>query len=116
MALRCGVRWFITVLDVVVLRLLQLGLRRPFARFPGLDPKDYFGSVSVPCVSDVTAWADRLASVDPTLHETIVHRRRPRARRVPPRLGRRRPPSHQGHGQRLPVSGLPPRELLRTVA
>ncbi len=116
MALRCGVQWFITVLDVVVLRLLQLGLRRPFARFPGLDPQDYFGSVSVPCVSDVTAWADRLASADPTLYETLFI-----GAGLEPAVSH--PDWHEAAAvltevmaSASSVSGRPPRELLRTVA
>ncbi len=71
LAQRCGVRWFVTVIDVAVLRLLQRTLRRPFTPFPGFEPRDCVGSISLPCFSDVPAWAARLAHHDPTLHETI---------------------------------------------
>lgn len=70
-ARRNGVRWFVTVIDVAVLRLLQLALRKPFTPFTGFEPRDCVGSLSLPCFSDVPTWAAHLAKRDPTLHETL---------------------------------------------
>ncbi|MPY93034.1 MAG: hypothetical protein GEV08_08200 [Acidimicrobiia bacterium] len=71
-ARRSGAAWFVTILDVVVLRQLQARLGHPFAPVPRTSPLRYLDSpASVPCTSDLEDWERRLAERDPVLHETL---------------------------------------------
>ncbi len=71
-ALRCGIDWFVAVLDVAVLRLLQRQLRLPFSRYAGVEPLDYLGSAaSVPAWCDFWPWSERLRLADPEYYETV---------------------------------------------
>lgn len=71
-ATRLGAASFVTVLDVAVLRRLQVRLGRPFAPVEGAHPRPHLGSpASVPCTTELGAWAARLARRDPVLHEAL---------------------------------------------
>jgi hypothetical protein len=72
---RWGVAWYVTVLDVAVLRLLQVQLRKPFSHYRGVEPIEYEGSLSVPVHCDVTAYRTRLRATRPELYETIYEGR-----------------------------------------
>jgi hypothetical protein len=72
---RWGIRWYVTVLDVAVLRLLQVQLRRPFSHYRGVEPIDYEGSLSVPVYSDAVEYQTRLRAERPELYETIYQGR-----------------------------------------
>lgn len=72
-AFRCGTRWLVTILDTRVLRLIQSQTSKPFAPFPGVEARDYLDSPSsLPVWCDLVAWAERLADVDPSMHEIMV--------------------------------------------
>jgi hypothetical protein len=69
---RFGIEQLLTILDVRVLRLLQWQLGKPFIEFAGLTAKRYLDSAaSLPVWSDLGAWADRLATTDPAMHELM---------------------------------------------
>lgn len=70
---RSPVSWWVTVLDVVVLDLLQTQFQRPFSHFKGIGPKRYLDSPSsVPVWCDVARWERRLAVADPSTHALLV--------------------------------------------
>lgn len=72
-AYRFGVPWWVAVLDVVVLDLIQTQLQRPFSYFRGVEPKRYLDSPSsIPVWTDLGEWARRMADADPALHEFLV--------------------------------------------
>jgi hypothetical protein len=65
----CGIDWCVTILDSVVLRMLQKTIGRPFTRFESVAPMPYLGSASsVPVWSDVRSWRQRLAQDDGDMH------------------------------------------------
>lgn len=75
-ALRAGVGWWVTILDVVVLDLLQTQTQRPFSYFHGVAPKRYLDSPSsVPVWCDIPKWERRLGALDPAMHEIICQGR-----------------------------------------
>ena len=64
-----GVDRYVAILDMPVLRMLQWRIGRPFDAFPGIDAREYLGSVaSMPVWGSRRAWSDHLASCDPILH------------------------------------------------
>lgn len=70
--LACGIDWCVTILDSVVLRLLQLTLGKPFTTFQGVEPQEYLGSAaSVPVWSNVPRWRQRLAEEDSVMYELM---------------------------------------------
>ena len=70
--LRTGYRWWVSVLDVPVYRVVQWRLGRPLTTYEGVEPTSYLGSAaSVPIWSDLEAWRTRLAETDPALHEVV---------------------------------------------
>lgn len=70
---RSPVSWWVTVLDVVVLDLLQSQFQRPFSHFQGIGPKRYLDSPSsVPVWCDIARWERRLAAADPSTHALLV--------------------------------------------
>ena len=75
-SLQCGVDWWVTVLDVVVLDLIQSQCQSPFSYFRGLGPMSYLDSPSsVPVWCDVPGWERRIAEVDPPMHELLCEGR-----------------------------------------
>ena len=57
LALQCHVKWVVTVLDLVVLNLLQGVMADPFERFAGLEPLPYLDSpASLPVYCDLDAY------------------------------------------------------------
>jgi hypothetical protein len=75
-ALRCNVGWVVTILDLVVLNLLQQATSQPFQRFAGLEPLPYLDSpASLPVYSDVDAYFSRLETADPSMYEILAEGR-----------------------------------------
>lgn len=71
--LRSPVSWWVTVLDVVVLDLLQSQFQHPFSHFQGIGPKRYLDSPSsVPVWCDIARWEQRIAAADPSTHALLV--------------------------------------------
>jgi hypothetical protein len=69
---RYGIEQLVTILDVRVLRLLQWQLVKPFIEFAGMTARRYLDSAaSLPVWSDLGAWADRLATADPAMHDLM---------------------------------------------
>jgi len=72
-ALRCGIDWFIAILDMPVFRLIRWKLCMIFAGFAGVAPLPYLGSAaSLPAWCDVIDAERRLAERDADLHEILV--------------------------------------------
>ncbi len=72
LALRCDVKWVVTILDLVVLNLLQGVMAGPFERFVGLEPLPYLDSpASLPVYSDLDAYFARLETADPSMYEIL---------------------------------------------
>lgn len=67
-------RWWVTILDMVVLDLYQQGFAEPWSYFAGIEPMRYLDSpLSVPVYGDIEAWCRRIAGKDPGLHDLFVH-------------------------------------------
>ena len=72
-AFRCGVDWFVAILDMPVFRILRWRLRMIFAGYEGIGPRPYLGSVaSLPAWCDVALAARRLEEEDEDLHAVLV--------------------------------------------
>jgi hypothetical protein len=72
LALRCHVKWVVTILDLVVLNLLQGAMADPFQRFAGLEPLPYLDSpASLPVYCDLDAYFARLETADPSMYEIL---------------------------------------------
>lgn len=66
------VQWYVTILDLVVLDLIQTRLGHPFERYRGLEPITYLDSpASLPVFCDIADWETRLHTVDPSMHEIL---------------------------------------------
>jgi hypothetical protein len=67
-----GGRFSITVLDLVVLDLVQGMIGEPYQRVPGIAPIRYLDSpASIPVFADFDEWMPRLAAKDPELHDLL---------------------------------------------
>jgi len=76
LALRCNVRWVVTILDVVVLKLIQQTTSHAFQGFAGLGPLPYLDSpASLPVYCDVDAYLPRLERADPSMYEILAQGR-----------------------------------------
>ena len=72
LALQCQVKWVVTVLDLVVLNLIQEATSQVFERFAGLEPLPYLDSpASLPVYSDLDAYFARLETADPSMYEIL---------------------------------------------
>jgi hypothetical protein len=72
LALQCHVKWVVTVLDLVVLNLVQGVMADPFERFSGLEPLPYLDSpASLPVYCDLDAYFARLETADPSMYEIL---------------------------------------------
>jgi len=72
-ARRCGVEWFVAILDMPVFRLIRWKLCLIFAGYKGIAPLPYLGSsASMPAWCDVVAAEKRLAATDRDLHAVLV--------------------------------------------
>lgn len=68
----CGARWFVAVLDAVVLELIDTRLARPFSYYSGLEPLRYLDSpASLPVYVDIHDYGRRLREADPTMHALL---------------------------------------------
>jgi hypothetical protein len=75
-ALRCNARWLVTILDLVVLNLIQEVTSQPFVRYAGVEPLSYLDSpASLPVYCDLDTYFGRLAVVDPSMHEILAEGR-----------------------------------------
>ena len=69
---RAGVRRWVGILDLPVLRMLQWRMGRPFRPFPGLEDRAYLGSAGSAAVwGDAAAWDAHLRRTDPVLHDLL---------------------------------------------
>ena len=72
-ARRCGVDWFVAILDLPVFRMIRWKLRMIFAGYEGVGPKPYLGSAaSMPAWCDVVDAERHLAATDRDLHAILV--------------------------------------------
>jgi hypothetical protein len=72
LAVACDVDWYVTVLDLVVLDLIQTRTYEPFSRFTGLEPMNYLDSpASLPVYMDVPEFRERVAAADDTMHALL---------------------------------------------
>lgn len=66
------VRWFVTILDLVVLDLIQKRLGNPFHGFAGLEPLGYLDSpASLPVYSELPVHRDYLFKTDLAMHDVL---------------------------------------------
>jgi hypothetical protein len=73
-ARRCGIEWFVAILDMPVFRMIRWRLRMIFAGYDGIAPLPYLGSAaSIPAWCDVVAAERHLAATDQDLHAVLVH-------------------------------------------
>ncbi len=69
---RCRVHWFVAILDLVVLDLIQTRTGRPISSFAGIAPKRYLDSPSsLPVYSDWRDYEARVRITDPLMHEIV---------------------------------------------
>jgi hypothetical protein len=69
----CDVQYFVTTLDMVVLKLFQDLCSRPMALFRGVEPMRYLDSpASVPLYLDVAAYIARVGVEDRPMYEMFV--------------------------------------------
>lgn len=67
-----GFRYIVTILDVVVLDLIQTRTHRPFQFYEGVGPKRYLDSPSsVPVWSDLHEYAEKLSEIDPEMEAML---------------------------------------------
>lgn len=72
-ARRCGIEWFVAILDMPVFRLIRWKLCLIFAGYKGIGPMPYLGShASIPAWCDVVDAERRLAATDRDLHAILV--------------------------------------------
>lgn len=65
--------WFVAVLDLHVLDLLQRTFHQPFSHYRGVGPKRYLDSpASVPVWCRTEAWMLQFAAADPHMHSIVV--------------------------------------------
>jgi hypothetical protein len=75
-ALRCNAQWFVTILDLVVLDLIQQTTSRPFQSFTGIEPLSYLDSpASLPVYCDLEEYLPRLHSADPSMYQILAEGR-----------------------------------------
>lgn len=68
----CDARWFVAVLDAVVLDLIDTRLGRPFSHYDGVEPRSYLDSpASLPVYVDIHDYGRRLRTTDPTMHALL---------------------------------------------
>ena len=71
-ALPFAVDYFVTILDLVVLDLVQTRMGRPLSHFGGVEPKDYLDSPSsIPVYIDIPDYGVRLRESHPPIHEIL---------------------------------------------
>jgi hypothetical protein len=69
---RFGYRWWLSILDLPVFRLIQWKLGRPFTQYDGVDAGPYLGSeASLPVWSDIDEWTARVRREDEDLFEQV---------------------------------------------
>ncbi len=69
---RCGAKWFVAILDLIVLDLIQTRTGRPISNFDGIAPKSYLDSPSsLPVYSDWLDYEARVRITDPAMHEVV---------------------------------------------
>jgi hypothetical protein len=67
-----GAKWYVAVLDVIVLRMIQACTARIFSRYAGIEPKRYLDSVSsLPVYADLDRYLHRLRGEDPDSYELM---------------------------------------------
>jgi hypothetical protein len=72
LAVACDIEWYVTVLDLVVLDLIQTRTFEPFSLFAGLEPMNYLDSpASLPVYMDVPDFRQRVRAADVTMHSLL---------------------------------------------
>jgi hypothetical protein len=71
-SLSCGARWWVTILDTIVLDLIQTRTHAPFSPYEGVPVRPYLDSpASAPVWADVEAWERRIRAADPAMHDIL---------------------------------------------
>ena len=69
---RCGIDYFVAILDMPVFRMMQSKLHLPFAGFTGVPPLPYLGSLaSLPVWCFLPEAKKRIMAADSRLHDMI---------------------------------------------
>jgi hypothetical protein len=67
-----GANWYVAILDIVVLRMIQSCTSRIFSRYAGVEPMRYLDSVSsLPVYADLERYLGRLRRDDPHTYELM---------------------------------------------
>jgi hypothetical protein len=67
-----GAKWYVAVLDIVVLRMIQSCTGRAFARYAGIEPMRYLDSISsLPVYSDLDRYLETFRHKDPHTYEVL---------------------------------------------
>lgn len=67
-----GMKWLVTILDVVVLELIQTKMLQPFSFYSGVEPKRYLDSPSsVPVFCEMEPYLARVRGIDPAVEEML---------------------------------------------
>ncbi len=67
-----GINFYVTVLDVIVLRHVQWQLKKGFSTYAGIEPRQYLGSpLSAPAWCDIVGWRQRLLVGHEELHDLL---------------------------------------------
>jgi len=75
-SLTCGARWWVTILDTIVLDLIQTRTHAPFSYYDGVPVRPYLDSpASAPVWADVEAWERRIRAADPAMHDVLCNGR-----------------------------------------
>jgi hypothetical protein len=69
---RYGYRWWLSILDLPVYRLIQWKLVHPFSKYAGVEARSYLGSkLSLPVWADIDEWSARVRRADVEQFERI---------------------------------------------
>lgn len=68
-----GGRYFVTILDMKPLELIQTFTHNAFYEFDGLTPRSYLDSpLSIPMYTDLPEWEPRMLAADPDTHALLI--------------------------------------------
>jgi hypothetical protein len=72
LAAEAAIRWFVAIVDVKVLRMMQYRIARPFERYAGIEPKPYLDSpASLAVWCTLSEWRERMRTKDTVLEATV---------------------------------------------
>ena len=92
-----GVRWLVSIMDLVVIDLIDGLVAAPFRRYPGVEPINYLDSpASVPVYCDYQEWVPRFAAAEPAMHDIVINGKGIEAAMTPLDLAPLLGPAHAG--------------------